>query len=108
MVLEDAVAVVEIADFAWQKYSKGTEAKAEVCFLEREIVSVENARVHEEFENRRLRAVLEEYRNALFELQQRVSAVDWLRHELSSESGTLDVRKDGGFFHFFLNIFGCS
>lgn len=91
MAIESAVVVAELADMAWTKYSKNLEAKTEAKFVEKEVAAAETALAREQLENKRLRAVLEEYKGALLDLQNRVSATDWLRVELSSDEGTLDV-----------------
>lgn len=93
MVLEGAVAVAELADMAWGRFRQKSNQTTVAAVLRDEAMAAEHALALEKAENRRLRAILEEYKTALSAVQQNQPGVEWLGQELNTAEGTANVYK---------------
>eukprot|EP00245_Coleochaete_scutata_P016353 TRINITY_DN7591_c0_g1_i1.p1 TRINITY_DN7591_c0_g1~~TRINITY_DN7591_c0_g1_i1.p1 ORF type:complete len:267 (+),score=64.92 TRINITY_DN7591_c0_g1_i1:63-863(+) len=89
--METVVTVAEVATAAWDAAQSRAEHSGNAAAREREALAAEGALAHERMENKRLQAVLEEYKKTFEELQKRSAGVAWLRNELNSSEGTADV-----------------
>eukprot|EP00271_Cylindrocystis_brebissonii_P023406 TRINITY_DN9693_c0_g1_i1.p1 TRINITY_DN9693_c0_g1~~TRINITY_DN9693_c0_g1_i1.p1 ORF type:complete len:275 (+),score=45.58 TRINITY_DN9693_c0_g1_i1:130-954(+) len=91
MVLEQAVLVAEVAEFAWNGYQRRSEGHMNALLRENEALAAEGSLARVKLENRKLQATLEEYRVALLDLQHRAACRKWLGDELSTPEGTLEI-----------------